>query len=475
MRLRKLTKRQLAFMHWLRKMSGSVVSEDAVRVASGLSQASWAVYTKGGRYGPYLASVEGGLLVTADGHLSEEEFHAQVTQSKSGQGRAQSRSYQSRYVLSRIPLGEGGFAEVFRATERETSTEVALKRAKENEAARQRIDREIEAMSRLKHKNVMPVLDYDDTHLWYTMPLAVRMLVRDGNIPDCPVPLASMVRDVLAALEHSHLAHGFVHRDVTPANILLISTEGHIRWVLSDWGIVRNPKGQTTVIRTRTNSLLGTDQFAAPELWLDAHDADYRADFYGLGRVVAWLLGCQLVPNVPTAPSGDWSEFVSVLSAMRREDRPSAHDDVRNLIPRDSPASRVVLVGESDPRLTESSQPQVGGAEVALEALVEAALDEYVVSLVDSDEHITSRIAETNASGFYVDEIEVLWAGPLDVARVRIPFAASIHLSGEQDSDRMFSGDGITASLYGELEHDRNAWTVVECEVRDAEIDDYSD
>jgi serine/threonine protein kinase len=361
---------------------------------------------------------------------------------------------------------------VFRATARQDSAEVGLKRALDNNTARQRIDREIEAMVRLTHRNVMPVFDYDSSRRWYTMPLAARTLIRDDDKPDCPSSLAPMVRDVIAALEHSH-THGFVHRDVAPGNILLINTEGLTRWVLSDWGIVRNPRGQTTSIRTQANSLLGTEQFAAPELWSNAHDADHRADFYGLGRVVAWLLGCRLVPNVPAAPTGDWSDFVTALTATNRDARPATHGEVRALIPRDSPATRAVLVGDVSQMPHQS--PPTGGGEIALDELVESALDRYVVRLIDSDELITSLIAETNASGFYADEIAVLSAGPLDIAHVRIPFAASVHLSGEQEPERMFAGDGITVALHGELGHDGNAWVVVDCEVRGAEIDDYSE
>ncbi len=476
MALRKLTKRQLSFLHWLRKASGTVVSEEDARTASGLSEASWAVYMKAGRYAPYLTMAEHGVLVTADEHLSEADFHAQVTQSRGDSSRAQARSYQPTYVLSRIPLGEGGFAEVFRAEPRDGSAEVALKRAKENDAARQRIDREIDVMVKLQHSNVMPVFDYDDTHLWYTMPLAVRTLVRDDATPDCPVPLDSMVRDVIAALAlaHSH-SNGFVHRDVTPGNILMITTDGFTRWVLSDWGVVRNPKGQTTSIRTRANALLGTDQFAAPELWSDAHEADYRADFYGLGRVVAWLLGCKLIPNLPSTPSGEWATFVEKLTATDRDMRPRRHDEVIGLIPHSDPVPRVVVLGVQSAPSSRQEQARGASDDAALENIVETALDEYVPRLVDSDDMITSRIAETNASEYYADEIQVLSAGPLDVARVRIPFVASVHFSGEQDAERMFFGDGITASLHGELGYDGEAWEVVECDVRDAEVDDYSE
>jgi serine/threonine protein kinase len=454
-------------------MSGKTFTEDEVRAASGLSEASWSVYINAGRYAQFLANGSSGWTVTADEHLSEEDFHAQVTQSKSGG--LQSRTYQTRYMLSRVPLGVGGFAEVFRATNRADSTQVALKRAKENNTARQRIDREIETMSRLSHDNIMPAVDYDDTRLWYTMPLAIRTLVRDGRFPDSPVPLEQMVQDVLAALEFSHLRHSLVHRDVAPGNIVQIETSGFTRWVLSDWGIVRQPKGQTTALYTRAGAPLGTDQFAAPELWSNAHDADYRADFYGLGRVVAWLLGCSLIPNVPSIPGGEWADFVRALTVTNVDERPLTHDDVRRLIPHPLHASRAVLVREIEPNQNTIEQRRSRPGNVDLEGIVESALDDYVADLVNSDDVITSLIAGTNAAGYYADEIEILSAGPLDLLKARIPFVAAVHLSGEQDPDSMFSGDAITATLHGELGHDGETWQIEDCEVRDARIDDYSE
>jgi hypothetical protein len=75
------------------------------------------------------------------------------------------------------------------------------------------------------------------------------------------------------------------------------------------------------------------------------------------------------------------------------------------------------------------------------ESKIHDALDSLAYRLMDSDEQITGLMAQTNASGYVADEIEVLELGAFDFAEARIPFRASIRFSGEQDEDRMFSGD----------------------------------
>ena len=69
-------------------------------------------------------------------------------------------------------LGEGTYAEVFRAEHREHLNIVAFKRAKNSADAFARIKREIDAQKELAHPDMMPILDYDQTYRWLAMPVA---------------------------------------------------------------------------------------------------------------------------------------------------------------------------------------------------------------------------------------------------------------------------------------------------------------
>jgi serine/threonine protein kinase len=144
----------------------------------------------------------------------------------------------------------------------------------------------------------MPLLDADPDRLWFVMPLADGSLDRlwlNGSLGSDPELVAQqVVEDASRGLEHAH-GEGLTHRDVSPMNILQLSSPFK-RWVVSDWGLVKRPTGQTTRRLTSTNEGLGTRGFAAPETWSNAHKVDERADVYSLGRVVAWLL------------TGDWPQ-----------------------------------------------------------------------------------------------------------------------------------------------------------------------
>lgn len=113
-----------------------------------------------------------------------------------------------------------------------------------------------------------------------------------------------------------------MHRDVTPPNIVRITHDGQARWVIADFGLVRRPRGLTTVVRTMVGSEFGTAGFAAPEAWDDPHAMTAQADIYSLGRVVAWAVTGRLpAPNRTLLPDdGPWRTFVQRAT----QDEPTA-------------------------------------------------------------------------------------------------------------------------------------------------------
>jgi hypothetical protein len=106
-----------------------------------------------------------------------------------------------------------------------------------------------------------------------------------------------------------------------------------------------------------------------------------------------------------------------------------------------------------------------------LESPVLSALEGIQYDLID-DDIVSSAMAETNASGYSPDDIEVLSMGPLDVATVTAPFEATVHFTGEQECERMWLGTAITARISGTIRYDGEGWEVEEFEVDSAEVDD---
>ncbi|HEY6061246.1 MAG TPA: serine/threonine-protein kinase, partial [Gemmatimonadales bacterium] len=143
--------------------------------------------------------------------------------------------------------------------------------------------REVQAVRRLSHSNVVTVYDVVDDGPWTFVvlefvagpDLAVR--VRQRGLLD-PAAAARLGRDVAAALEAAHRA-GILHRDVKPQNVLL-DPDGRAR--LTDFGSARLV-GQATV--THTGGVVGTPAYAAPEVMAGGR-GDARADCYGLGMTL---------------------------------------------------------------------------------------------------------------------------------------------------------------------------------------------
>ncbi|NBM17847.1 protein kinase domain-containing protein [Streptomyces sp. GC420] len=247
--------------------------------------------------------------------------------------RAQARGERKDYRLDRLPMEEGGQAQVFRAVHKSTGVEVAFKRrSSERETPAARMRREIEISQLLgRHQHYMPILDSNPQDGWLVMPMAQATAEDRRNDLKDPVQLRAVVEALMDVLELAH-AHDWLHRDVKPSNILLLDSQ----WTLADWGIVRRPRGQTTKAG-RTRFEIGTEGFAAPELFVAAHEATPAADIYGIGRVIGWALtGKYPQMNIQLLPDpGPWRNITRVATYHDPQQRPQSIQDLRELINRE--------------------------------------------------------------------------------------------------------------------------------------------
>jgi eukaryotic-like serine/threonine-protein kinase len=194
-----------------------------------------------------------------------------------------------RYELDR-PISGGGMGAVWRAVDRRLDRPVAVKLLRRDLAADpafvERFRREARAAGALSHPNVAGVFDYGehDGQAFIVMELVegenlAERLARGGPLP-WPQALA-IAEQVARALAAAH-AHGLVHRDVKPANVLLGDGLDPPLVKVTDFGIARSDHSATL---TGTGALLGSAGYLAPEQASGARVGP-AADLYGLGCVL---------------------------------------------------------------------------------------------------------------------------------------------------------------------------------------------
>jgi len=203
-------------------------------------------------------------------------------------------------------LGQGGMGAVYQARHISLDIDVALKVitfAPASESERKegvlRFVREARAAAKVRHENVIQILDVDSEGGMHYMLMelvdgvSARKLCEAGALP---LPEAvRIVREAARALAAAHRS-SIVHRDVKPENILL-TRDGRVK--VSDFGIAHVAGGFDAKL-TRTGQIIGTPHYMAPEQ-VDGLALDGRADIYALGASLFHLVTGTTPFTGPTA------------------------------------------------------------------------------------------------------------------------------------------------------------------------------
>ncbi len=184
----------------------------------------------------------------------------------------------SPYQLLR-EVARGGAGAVYEAEDRELGRRLALKVYHEPARDRDQLLHEVRLAVELSGPGVVRVFDVDPDHGWIALEWAPLGALRErlrAHDTAALLPIERWLLPLARALARVHDA-GFVHLDVKPANVLLVSPA---QPVLADFGIAR-PIGQP--------SPPGSMGYVSPER-LAKKPADYRDDVYGFGRVLEDVL-----------------------------------------------------------------------------------------------------------------------------------------------------------------------------------------
>ncbi|HMP01521.1 MAG TPA: serine/threonine-protein kinase, partial [Gemmatales bacterium] len=179
-------------------------------------------------------------------------------------------------------LGRGGMGEVYRAREvANSSSHVALKFLSPELSARQaeRFDREVEALRRLQHENIVHLLDAGQwgDRSWYAMEYVDGMSLAELLEQRGPIPHEEVLKiaiQICKALTHAHQQE-MVHRDLKPSNLLL-SRDGVIK--LADFGVAKL-FGMNSL--SAADAVIGTADYVSPEQ-AAGKPVTRRSDIYAL-------------------------------------------------------------------------------------------------------------------------------------------------------------------------------------------------
>jgi len=190
-------------------------------------------------------------------------------------------------------LGEGGMAQVFRATHIGLERPVVIKLMHSSmpsmDTAMKRFEQECKVTAKLDHPNVVSVFDVGT--LEGRRPFLVMEFIQGESLRDyleregkMSIKDASTVMmQVCSGLAEAH-AQGIIHRDLKPENIMLRERSDRPDWVkIVDFGIAHLKQGGQRL--TRTGIAIGTVDYMSPE-YLSDKPIDHRADIYALGVIL---------------------------------------------------------------------------------------------------------------------------------------------------------------------------------------------
>lgn len=205
-------------------------------------------------------------------------------------------------------LGKGGFGEVELIVRREGRFQRLYARKRLLPAHQQDVElrsmffEEARLAGMIRHPNVVSVLDVGADQqgpfllLDYVDGVSVQRIIENARAKEQPIPLQVCLRIAMQVADGLHAAHeltdhqarplGLVHRDVSPANIL-VGYDGVAR--VSDFGVAR-ALGRTT--HTATGFLKGKFGYMSPEQ-LRFEEPDRRSDLFALGVVLFELISAR--------------------------------------------------------------------------------------------------------------------------------------------------------------------------------------
>ena len=299
-------------------------------------------------------------------------------------------------------IGRGGMGVVYRARHRQLNRVVALKVLSPNlitsQSARSRFDREIQILGGLNHPGIVQAIDAGRDGRVAFLVMEYIDGVNLSKIVNHKGPLSvgescEAIRQAAKALDAAH-ALGAIHRDLKPSNFM-VDRGGRVK--LLDFGLAHLSDQLTGSVDTTVGRLLGTLDYMPPEQAGGIQSVDHRADIYGLGATLFFLLSGRaphesdpdqpLIAKLKHISEGSairldeiragvpssLTEFIGDLLSADPSDRPESAADIAQELSRFADGNLQVRVAELAKELPppdESNPNEMNAAEASLAELL---------------------------------------------------------------------------------------------------------
>jgi len=271
---------------------------------------------------------------------------------------------QEKWVILEL-IGKGAMGEIYLAHQLNLKREVAIKVVSEGllkdfeddpdeiETAFQRFKREVHAMARVRHPNVLQIFDYGSAVIQretgdcpvefiameYIPGDTLRFTMsEEGFYPEQDLTKEWLEEYFLPVLDGVKAIHDLdiVHRDIKPENILMDGTTPKI----ADFGLARSTRLKPV---TQSMDVKGTAHYMSPEHFFDFRKADQRADIYSLGKIlfeaIDGKIGEGTLPFKAASLQNPDSPFFQKMdriiqdaTAEKKEDRLESVDQLRGVL-----------------------------------------------------------------------------------------------------------------------------------------------
>jgi serine/threonine-protein kinase len=262
-------------------------------------------------------------------------------------------------------LGKGGMGEVYRAHQLNLKRDVAIKiisdellqsfegDEEEIEITRSRFRREVKAMARIRHPNIVQIFDHGSTSIrkgeeivpleYIVMEFIPGATLRftmseEGFFPEEELVRAWVLEYFLPVLDGVEALHGegIIHRDLKPENFLMDGKTPKI----ADFGLARSFQLEPV---THSTDMKGSPLYMSEEQFVDFRRADQRSDIYALGKILFEVVEGKMPPNTIPFRSAKLSHprtpffkgldlLIQNATAKEREKRPESVEKFRKTL-----------------------------------------------------------------------------------------------------------------------------------------------